>query len=106
MPRKFFVRYKIYFPIQEWSAFNNVDSNCRLLSVDEQTVYKVPTIEKLRALFDNYEVDASNSENVTPNERQENADFINAVLDTKVMQTTMEFLNKKGLKTHNNIISF
>lgn len=65
--------------------------------MDESIVYRVPTIEKLRALFDNYELDASHSENVTSNERQENDDFINAVLDSKVMQTAMEFLNKKGL---------
>lgn len=64
--------------------------------MDENIIYKVPTIEKLRALFDNYELDASHSEHVTPNERQENDNFINAVLDTKVMQTAMAFLNKKG----------
>ena len=56
----------------------------------------MPTIKKLRALFDNYEVNASDRENVTPNELQENDDFINAVLDTQVMQTAMKFLNKKG----------
>lgn len=60
-------------------------------------VYKVPTIKKLRALFDNYELDASDSEHVTPNELQENGDFINAVLDTRVMKTAMNFLNRKGL---------
>lgn len=60
-------------------------------------VYKVPTIKKLRALFDNYVLDASDSEHVTPNELQENDDFINAVLDTRVMKTAMNFLNRKGL---------
>lgn len=66
------------------------------MNIDESIVYKVPTIEKLRALFDNYELDTSRSENVTPNELQENADFINAVLDTRVMQTAMKFLHRKG----------
>lgn len=66
------------------------------MSIDESIIYKVPTIQKLRALFDNYELDASDSEIVTPNELQENDDFINAVLDTQVMQTAMKFLNKKG----------
>lgn len=69
----------------------------RLLSIDERVIYKVPTVQKLRALFDNYELDASDRETVTPHERHENDDFINAVLDTQVMQTAMKFLNKKGL---------
>lgn len=60
-------------------------------------VYKIPTIDKLLALFDNYELDASDSEKVTADERDEENDFINAVLDTKVMQTAMNFLHKKGL---------
>lgn len=75
---------------------NDFNKLFRLLKIDESIIYKVPTIRKLRALFDNYEVDASDSENVTPNELQENDDFINAVLDTKVMQTAMKFLNRKG----------
>lgn len=69
----------------------------RLLSIDESAVYKVPTIKKLRALFDNYELDSSAAENVTTSETSEENEFINAVLDTQVMQTAMGFLNKKGL---------
>lgn len=68
----------------------------RLLNVDESIVYKIPTIQKLRALFDNYELDSSVSENVTPGERNEENEFLNAVLDTQVMKTAMEFLHKKG----------
>lgn len=48
------------------------------------------------ALFDNYEMDVSRRENVTPHKLREDDDFINAVLDTQVMQTAMHFLNKKG----------
>lgn len=75
---------------------NDFNKLFRLLKIDESIIHKVPTIRKLRALFDNYEVDASDSENVTPNELQENDDFINAVLDTQVMKTAMKFLNRKG----------
>lgn len=70
----------------------------RLLTVDESIVYKVPTIRKLLALFDNYEMDVSRRENVTPHKLREDDDFINAVLDTHVMQTAMQFLNEKGFR--------
>lgn len=70
----------------------------RLLSIDESIVYKVPTIRRLLALFDNYEMDVSRRENVTPHKLREDDNFINAVLDTQVMQTAMYFLNKKGLQ--------
>lgn len=71
-------------------------ANFRLLNVDESIVYGIPTIAKLRALFDNYEVDASDEEIVTTQEKSEENEFINSVLDTKVMQTAMQFLHKKG----------
>lgn len=60
-------------------------------------IFNVPTIQKLRALYDNYELNASDKEVVTPNEIDEETEFLNAVLDTQVMQTAMNFLNKKGL---------
>lgn len=50
------------------------------------------------ALFDNYEMDVSQSENVTPHKLREDDDFINAILDTQVMQTAMHFLSKKGFQ--------
>lgn len=78
-------------------------SHFRLLSVNESVVFKVPTIQKLRALYDNYELDASTRENVTPDERIEEKEFLDAVLDTKVMKTAMEFLHHKG---SNMIVTF
>lgn len=88
-------KFQYLFPFTN-EILNEFNKLFRLLKIDESIIYKVPTIRKLRALFDNYEVDASDSENVTPNELQENDDFINAVLDTTVMQTAMKFLNRKG----------
>lgn len=55
----------------------------------------VTTINKLRALFDNYEMDATIIEKESDVERREQNDFINAVLNTKVMKTLMQFLVKK-----------
>lgn len=44
-------------------------------------------------------MDVSRKENVTPYKLREDDDFINAVLDTQVMRTAMNFLNQKGFKT-------
>lgn len=50
----------------------------------------------MRALFDNYEVDATINEYVSPTERKEENEFLNAVLATPVMRTAMKFLQDKG----------
>lgn len=68
----------------------------RLLTVDESVVFNVRTIKKLRALYDNYKVDASMSENNSPDEQNEENEFIDAILDTQVMKTAMNFLHRKG----------
>lgn len=88
--RMYFFKIFVHFPLFIRNMIH------RLLSIDESIVYKVPTIRKLLALFDNYEMDVSRRENITPLKLREDDDFINAVLDTQVMQTAMHFLNKKG----------
>lgn len=89
----------ISFPLF-WKLFNEtaVDKLLfhSLLTVDESVVYKIPTIAKMRALYDNYEVDSSVRENVTPDEIVEEEEFVNEILDTQVMKTAMKFLHKKG----------
>lgn len=72
-------------------------ATCRLLNVSEEALNSVPTIVKMRALFDNYEMDASINEKVTDQEIQEENDFITALLKTEVMKTLMKFLSDKGL---------
>lgn len=69
---------------------------CRLIQVDESILDATQTLIKMRALFDNYEADAAINEHVTPNERREENEFLNAVLDTQVMRTAMKFLQDKG----------
>lgn len=49
----------------------------------------------MRDLFDNYEMDASVAEKVTKEERKEQKAFIEAILNTKVMKTLMNFLVEK-----------
>lgn len=60
----------------------------------------VPTINKMVALFDNYEIDASKREIVTPIEQREENDFINALLKTSIIDVTMQFLHEKGHSNH------
>lgn len=55
----------------------------------------VTTINKLRALFDNYEMDALLNEKEDAVELKEQDAFISAVLNTNVMKTLMQFLVKK-----------
>lgn len=50
----------------------------------------------MRRLFDNYELDTHAIEHVTPEEEQEELDFLTAILDTPIMKKTMQFLEFKG----------
>lgn len=50
----------------------------------------------MRALFNNYELDAAINEYVSPNEREEENEFIDELLKTPVMKTAMKFLQDKG----------
>lgn len=80
-----------------------------LLSIDEREVFAMPTIEKMRALFNNYEVDTMVNEYVTPMEKKEENDFVDALLATSVMRSAMLFLQKKGVvtadpKTHHDLL--
>lgn len=68
----------------------------RLLSVSNATLSGIPTIVKLRALFDNYELDTMTVETTTQTERQEEDEFLDKVLDTAVMKAAMTYLQQKG----------
>lgn len=70
-------------------------SKNRLLTVSEDVMKNVTTINKLRALFDNYEMDALLNEKEDAVELKEQDAFISAVLNTNVMKTLMQFLVKK-----------
>lgn len=79
-----------------------------LLRVDAKALDS-PTIAKMRVLFNNYETDTLVNEHVTPNERKEENDFLDAVMATPVMRQAMQFLQQKGLvspdpKTHRDLV--
>lgn len=64
--------------------------------MDETIFDKVPTIKKMRLLYDNYVMDSYEKETVTSEERTEENDFLNEILDTAVMRAAMKFLQQKG----------
>lgn len=67
------------------------------MSVSNTTLSSVPTIVKMRALFDNYELDTMTDETATASERLEEDEFLEKVLDTAVMKAAMNYLQQKGL---------
>lgn len=54
------------------------------------------TTALLMRLFDNYELDVAVAEHSTPEQEQEQHDFLRAVMNTRVMKLTMRFLVNKG----------
>ncbi|KAK3923087.1 Poly(U)-specific endoribonuclease-like protein [Frankliniella fusca] len=66
-----------------------------LLTVDAEA-FNNPTIKALRQLYDNYIADSSFVESITSTEQKEESEFLDKVLDTRVMTDAMEFLADKG----------
>lgn len=60
------------------------------------TLSGIATIVSLQKLYDNYELDTMTVENVTPDESQEEDEFLNKILDTPVMKAAMNYLQQKG----------
>uniref|UniRef100_A0A2M3YZB4 Putative polyu-specific endoribonuclease n=1 Tax=Anopheles braziliensis TaxID=58242 RepID=A0A2M3YZB4_9DIPT len=95
---------------KQTSSFVNTDEAPNpFLTVDETKIYAIPTIEKMHALFNNYELDTMTNEHVTPLEKKEENDFVDALLTTNVMRQAMLFLQKKGIvtadpKTHHDLL--
>lgn len=69
----------------------------RLLTLNSSILDTVPTIMKMRQLFNNYELDAAINEHVTPAERIEETDLADALLATPLMRKAMTFLQAKGI---------
>ncbi|CAH0592606.1 unnamed protein product [Chrysodeixis includens] len=69
-----------------------------LLTVGPE-VWNISTIQKFVPLLDNYERDTLVNEHVTPQERNEENAFMDAVMSTTVMRHLMTFLKNKGYVT-------
>ncbi|XP_076639834.1 uncharacterized protein LOC143351791 isoform X2 [Colletes latitarsis] len=58
--------------------------------------YEIPTVKAVLALHDNYEFDVKTKETVTSEERREESELIDKILETDIMKSTMKFLADKG----------
>jgi hypothetical protein len=68
----------------------------RSLVVINSQALQIPTISKLRVLYDNYIRDAGVNEHVTPTEQVEENNLLDSFMATPVMKYTMHFLADKG----------
>ncbi|XP_060806992.1 endoribonuclease CG2145 [Amyelois transitella] len=62
-------------------------------------VWNIPTVEKFLPLLDNYERDTLVNEYVTPQERNEENAFLDAIMSTTVIRHLMNFFKEKGYVT-------
>lgn len=80
-----------------------------LTNVDETQLYQVATVEKMKALFNNYELDTTVNEHSSAQEKNEENDFIDELLKTNVMRTLMQYLQTRNVvtsdpKTHKELL--
>ncbi|XP_037905967.1 poly(U)-specific endoribonuclease homolog [Hermetia illucens] len=79
-----------------------------LLQIDPKA-FEIETVAKMILLFNNYELDSSVNEYVTPLEKREENNFVDALLATSIMREAMHFLQDKGIvtmdpKTHRDLL--
>lgn len=60
---------------------------------------KIPTIEKVHTIYDNYQLDSTINEYISPLQRNEESLLVDTFLSTNVMAFAMRFLANKGLVT-------
>lgn len=58
--------------------------------------YEIPTVKAVIALHDNYELNVKTKETVTSEERKEESELLDKILETDVMKSIMKFLADKG----------
>lgn len=68
---------------------------CSVLRVSEADLNSIETVKTMRPLFDNYQLDSAKAEAANKNSAAEQDKFLDAVLNTKVMQILMDFFKKK-----------
>lgn len=73
-----------------------------LISVSDADLESVTSVKLIRKLYNNYELDTMTNEFVTPLEKKEENDFVDAIMVTPVMRHAMSFLQQKGNKTLKN----
>lgn len=68
-----------------------------LITVSEADLESVTSVKLIRKLYNNYELDTMTNEFVTPLEKKEENDFVDAIMSTSVMRHAMAFLQQKGM---------
>lgn len=69
------------------------------LFVIPQSVWNIPTIDKIIQLYDNYERDTLVNEHITAQEKNEENAFLDALFSTSVIRRLMTFFREKGIVT-------
>lgn len=64
--------------------------------VDEEKIFERPTYKTFKDLLNNYELECGEQEVVTPEEKKENVAFVDAIMETEVMQEAHKYLVSKG----------
>lgn len=67
------------------------------------SVFQKPTFKRFISLLDNYETSTGVQEEVTSEEIQENRDFIDAIVETKVMRRAHSYLVANGKSPENKM---
>ncbi|XP_046612541.1 endoribonuclease CG2145-like isoform X1 [Neodiprion virginianus] len=78
------------------------------LAVDDE-IFENPVVKRLRKLFDNYEMDTNQKENVTLEEKEEEERLLDALLETNSINRVINFCSDHGLvgkgnRTHREIL--
>jgi len=60
-------------------------------------IWSVPVYKMLKTLYDNYDADVTVKEDRTKSEKHEEQQFLNLILNSKTMITTLNFLHAKKL---------
>lgn len=66
-----------------------------LLSVNAEA-YQIPTVQRVLAIFDNYQLDTHTNEHISVLQREEESLLVDTFLSTNVMSAAMRFLADKG----------
>lgn len=79
---------------QDWKV-NTRSTNGKLFTKLNKDCLNSPTYQKLIALHDNYIAPLGVAEDVTSQEKQEESDFLDAIISTPVMQKACDFMKKR-----------
>lgn len=72
-----------------------------MITISETDLESVSSVNLIRKLYNNYELDTMTNEFVTPLEKNEENEFVDAIMGTSVMRHAMAFLQQKGMDNVN-----